>query len=99
MFAGVPDSAARSQMTDAELDDAISTYTALAATVAAHRLLFIAEKTSRSYSDDSDTVEDTEAAWKSAAAEVSLASGSSHGRACGGHGNRFGPVDQAAQDR
>lgn len=70
-------------MTDAELDDAITTYTALAATVAAHRLLFIAEKTSRTYSDDSDSVDDTEAAWKSAAAEVSLASGGSHGRAAG----------------
>lgn len=70
-------------MTDVELDDAITTYTALAATVAAHRLLFIAEKTSRTYSDDSDSIDDTEAAWKSAAAEVSLASGSSHGRACG----------------
>ncbi|ANW62881.1 hypothetical protein BCA37_04045 [Mycobacterium sp. djl-10] len=68
-------------MTDVQLDDAITTYTALAATVAAHRLLFIAEKTSRTYTDDYDTVEDTEAAWKSAAAEISLASGSSHGRA------------------
>jgi hypothetical protein len=68
-------------MTDVELDDAISTYTALAATVAAHRLLFIAEKTSRTYTDDYDTVDDTEAAWKSAAAEISLASDTSHGRA------------------
>jgi hypothetical protein len=68
-------------MTDVQLDDAITTYTALAATVAAHRLLFIAEKTSRTYTDDYDTVDDTEAAWKSAAAEISLASGSSHGRA------------------
>ncbi|GFG61890.1 HNH endonuclease [Mycolicibacterium murale] len=81
MFAGLPDCAARSQMTDVQLDDAITTFTALAATVAAHRLLFIAEKTSRTYTDDYDTVDDTEAAWKSAAAEVSLASGSSHGRA------------------
>ncbi len=68
-------------MTDVQLDDAITTFTALAATVAAHRLLFIAEKTSRTYTDDYDTVEDTEAAWKSAAAEVSLASDTSHGRA------------------
>ncbi|GAA1666574.1 HNH endonuclease [Mycolicibacterium murale] len=68
-------------MTDVQLDDAITTYTALAATVAAHRLLFIAEKTSRTYTDDYDTVDDTEAAWKSAAAEVSLASDTSHGRA------------------
>jgi hypothetical protein len=68
-------------MTDVQLDDAITTYTALAATVAAHRLLFIAEKTSRTYTDDYDTVEDTEAAWKSAAAEISLASDTSHGRA------------------
>ncbi|WP_115278382.1 DUF222 domain-containing protein [Mycolicibacterium tokaiense] len=59
----------------------MTTYTALAATVAAHRLLFIAEKTSRTYTDDYDTVEDTEAAWKSAAAEISLASDTSHGRA------------------
>ncbi|WP_193491044.1 DUF222 domain-containing protein [Mycolicibacterium murale] len=81
MFAGLPDCAARSEMTDVELDDAISTYTALAATVAAHRLLFIAEKTSRTYTDDYDTVDDTEAAWKSAAAEISLASDTSHGRA------------------
>ncbi|BBY85256.1 hypothetical protein [Mycolicibacterium tokaiense] len=55
MFAGLPDCAARSQMTDVQLDDAITTYTALAATVAAHRLLFIAEKTSRTYTDDYDT--------------------------------------------
>ncbi|BBY86725.1 HNH endonuclease [Mycolicibacterium tokaiense] len=68
-------------MTDVQLDDAITTYTALAATVAAHRLLFIAEKTTRTYTDDYDTVEDTEAAWKSAAAEISLASDTSHGRA------------------
>jgi hypothetical protein len=68
-------------MTDVQLDDAITTYTALAATVAAHRLLFIAEKTSRTYTDDYDTVDDTEAAWKSAAAEISLASDTSHGRA------------------
>ena len=68
-------------MTDVQLDDAITTYTALAGTVAAHRLLFIAEKTSRTYTDDYDTVEDTEAAWKSAAAEISLASDTSHGRA------------------
>ncbi|MCV7185629.1 DUF222 domain-containing protein [Mycolicibacterium murale] len=81
MFAGLPDCAARSQMTDVQLDDAITTFTALAATVAAHRLLFIAEKTSRTYTDDYDTVDDTEAAWKSAAAEISLASDTSHGRA------------------
>ncbi|GAA1650356.1 HNH endonuclease [Mycolicibacterium murale] len=81
MFAGLPDCAARSQMTDVQLDDAITTYTALAATVAAHRLLFIAEKTSRTYTDDYDTVDDTEAAWKSAAAEISLVSDTSHGRA------------------
>ncbi|GAA1676042.1 HNH endonuclease signature motif containing protein [Mycolicibacterium murale] len=68
-------------MTDVQLDDAITTFTALAATVAAHRLLFIAEKTSRTYTDDYDTVDDTEAAWKSAAAEISLASDTSHGRA------------------
>jgi hypothetical protein len=70
-------------MSDAELDAAISAWTAAGATSAAHRLLFIGEKTARNYDEDWESTEDTDAAWNSAAAEISLASGISHGRASG----------------
>ncbi|MGB3482113.1 MAG: DUF222 domain-containing protein [Mycobacterium sp.] len=83
MFDQLPDSASRAEMSDAEIDAAISAWTAAVAAGSAHRFLLIAEKTSRNYNEDWEILEDTEAAWNSAAAEISLASGISHGRACG----------------
>ncbi|MGB3481456.1 MAG: DUF222 domain-containing protein [Mycobacterium sp.] len=83
MFVELPDSALRAQLSDAEIDDAISVLTRAAATLAGHRLLFVGEKAGRNYDDDCDSLEDTDAAWNSAASEISMASGISHGRASG----------------
>lgn len=83
MFEGLVDSASRAEMADAEIDAAIAAWTDAIASASAHRLLLIAEKTSRNYDDDWECQDDTEAAWNSAAAEVSLASRISHGRASG----------------
>lgn len=74
MFEGLADSGSRAELADADIDAAI-------ASASAHRLLLIAEKTRRNYDDDWDSLEDTDAAWNSAAAEISLASKISHGRA------------------
>ncbi len=68
-------------MADAELDAAIAAWSDAIASASAHRFLLIAEKTRRNYDDDWDSLEDTDAAWNSAAAEISLASKISHGRA------------------
>lgn len=83
MFEGLADSASRTEMGDAEIDAAIAAWTDAIASASAHRLLLIAEKTRRNYDDDWDCLEDTEAAWNSAAAEISLTSRISHGRASG----------------
>ncbi|MDA2890086.1 DUF222 domain-containing protein [Mycolicibacterium sp. BiH015] len=83
MFEGLADSASCARMADAELDAAIAAWTDAIASASAHRLLLIAEKTRRNYDDDWECQEDTEAAWNSAAAEISLASRISHGRASG----------------
>lgn len=83
MFEGLPDSVSCAGMADAELDAAIAAWTEAIASASAHRLLLIAEKTRRNYDDDWECQEDTEAAWNSAAAEISLASKISHGRASG----------------
>ncbi|MDA2893021.1 DUF222 domain-containing protein [Mycolicibacterium sp. BiH015] len=83
MFEGLADSASCARMADAELDAAIAAWTDAIASASAHRLLLIAEKTRRNYDDDWECQEDTETAWNSAAAEISLASRISHGRASG----------------
>ncbi|MDG4665617.1 HNH endonuclease signature motif containing protein [Mycobacterium sp. 236(2023)] len=83
MFEGLPDSGSCAEMADAEIDAAIAAWTDAIASASAHRLLLIAEKTRRNYDDDCDSVEDTDAAWNSAAAEISLACRISHGRASG----------------
>lgn len=83
MFEGLPDSALCAEMADVEIDAAISAWTDAIASASAHRLLLIAEKTRRNYDEDWESLEDTEAAWNSAAAEISLASKISHGRASG----------------
>ncbi len=70
-------------MADAEIDAAIAAWTDAIASASAHRMMLIAEKTRRNYDDDWECQEDTEAAWNSAAAEISLASRISHGRASG----------------
>ena len=81
MFEGLADSGSRAELADAEIDAAISAWTEAVASASAHRLLLIAEKTRRNYDDDWDSLEDTDAAWTSAAAEISFASTISHGRA------------------
>ncbi|MDG4663215.1 HNH endonuclease signature motif containing protein [Mycobacterium sp. 236(2023)] len=83
MFEGLADSASRVEMADAELDAAIAGWTDAISSASAHRMLLIAEKARRNYDDDCDSVEDTDAAWNSAAAEISLACRISHGRASG----------------
>jgi hypothetical protein len=83
MFEGLTDSASRAEMADAQIDAAIAGWTDAIASASAHRMLLIAEKTRRNYDEDWECQEDTEAAWNSAAAEISLASRISHGRASG----------------
>jgi hypothetical protein len=83
MFEGLADSASCAEMADAEIDAAIAGWTDAIASASAHRMLLIAEKTRRNYDEDWECQEDTEAAWNSAAAEISLASRISHGRASG----------------
>jgi hypothetical protein len=96
MVVDLPDSASRTSLSDAELDAAITGWTSAIAAASAHRLLLIAEKTARNYVDDPECDEDSQASWNSVAAEVSLAAGTSHGRASGDDFGVLGSADRVS---
>jgi hypothetical protein len=81
MFDDLPDSATAADLNDTALVVAIEDWTRATATVAAHRFAFIAELFRRRYHTDWETDEDACDAWTAVVAEISAASGVSHGRA------------------
>ena len=83
MFEGLPDSGSCADLDDAAVVAGIECWMRAVAMAAGHRLALVAELTSRRYDEDWEIAEEACDGWDCAAAEVSAASGISHGRASG----------------